>query len=826
MKFLTTIHRYLFLAAGVLTGLASCSDDPETSQPDTPQPEFKIGVQVTSKSFSSVTFNLTTEGDTPTLYAYTAVEKGTVFTAQQVYDEGIRAAVQTEPYTLSGLTNDTEYTLYAVAMGQNGLSNLASAEFSTDNDPGAPQTSKSIGIQFNEITQTGVNFSLQRGSEATGGMMAIWSSIILNNYVEDQIMLSQEDITREQIVSDLLIMGYGMEVDGTEQNADWTAEKLRPDADYTVMLMGLVNGEPADVSLVEFHTPAFDLIGNPTITLSVEKKDYMMAWIRYTLNEDAFGYMRYITDKSEVDRYLETHTEDDLREFTRFADGLFDQLGQLRHEMPDVDENGNVYKISSTNFGWDAAGNEYTAMAVACDRNYSVPKHMARIDFRLEEFPQGTDPALFTCEARNIAANNFDLHFEFDQSCMRAYCNVLPADGYRAQIEKAGGDLAYARALWDSGWVIYRTNEADPNSPIANQDDMFADVSPGGEYVIVATALNYQGVLNQTLTVSEPFRMKNFSYENSEAVVIPEVDRIEKTKARAIYRTGEKTRMLYNVTLEASSSLLNESEEAIRTYLMQQGNEWAYFHDKDIDWDPTVGAVVYTWPELTPGTDYVVLACGQDTEGRISEVNRAYFTTKAAIPGPDPQVQLNVYDLTPTSCTIDIIINDDVREYYYALIEEEVLNYVPGKDSQDVLEKEIYTVTRANGVPGYDTQTNLDASSLTYGGTFYLGAIAYGAEPAESFKYVKVQLPDPAATALPQLSSVLLEQTRPIYGGEEKRFEALREANLQIVDRSPIGADGVVWVRDRQDAQNVLEQMGGYRPMRSSAALLKQMKKF
>lgn len=816
MKFLSAVNRYLLLAAGVLAGSVSCTDDPEP-----PQSDLKVSIEIASTNFSSVSFTLKAEGGTPTLYAYKAVEKGTTLTAQQVYDEGIRATAQAEPYTLSELTNDTEYTLYAVAMSQSGLSPIASAEFTTIDDPGAPATPQSIGIRINKVTETGINYSLQRGSMANGGLMAIWGTVVLNNYIDDEIMLSGEDLSREDVVAGLLQAGFGMQIDGTEQNAEWTAEKLLPDADYTVMLMGLVNGKPADVTLVEFRTEAFDLIGSPKVTLSVEKKDYMMVWIRYMLNKDAYGYMRFITDKSEIDRYMENHTEDDLREFVRFSEPLFEQLYQRYIDLEHVDEQGNAYKISSTNLGWEAAGREYTAMAVACDKNKSVPKEMARIDFRLDEFPEGTDPAKFTCEARNIAADNFDLHFELEESCRIAYCNVIPA-GDELKIED---QLAYSRKLWDEGWAMHRVNEQEPTSPLANQDDMYVDVHPGGTYVIVATGVNYDGVLNETLTVSEPFTMKEYTYENSEAAVTPSVDRIGKTSVRAIYRTGEKTRMVYDVTLLASDPLLKESEDAIRTYLMEHGNILPYFHEKTDGWVPELGAITYTWPEMTPGTDYVILSCGQDTEGRISSVARCAFTTLAATPGPDPQVTLSAHDLTPVSCKFDIEINQDVREMIYALMEDEVLNYVPGKDSEDVLEGEIFAITLSNGIVAYDSVTDVEASGLSYGGTFYLGVIAYGSGTTETFKYIKVQLPDPTVTAMTTLSSVLLGQVDPLPGNGKKALEALREKNMQAVDRSPIDANGVAYVRDAEDAQNVLEQMGGYRPMRSKAAL-QGMKKF
>lgn len=837
MKLFSDFFKYLLIAAACLSGAVSCSDDKNVQDDPLPGEKITVTLQVTAKTYASVTFTIATQGAVPTLYAYKAVEKGTVLTAEEVFDQGIKAAVKSEPFTLTGLTTDTDYTLFAVAMGEAGLSQAATAEFHTDADSGAPLTSRSIGIRLNSVGEQSLNFTLQRGSEVTSGYMAIWPTVSYDNLVYEGKKESP-DITEEELVAGWLTMGYGMQIDGTEQNADWLAQELWPDGDYTVMLLGMVDETMGDVTTCQFHTGAYELIGDPKVTLTVESKNYMSARIRYTLNADAFGYMRYITDKSEIDTYMETHTEDDLREFTRFNDGLFEVLGQLRYDLEDTDEQGNLYKIQSTNFGWSAGGHEFTAMAVACDKNLSVSKRVERIDFRLEEFPEGTAPALFTCEARNIAADNLDLHFEFDESCLRAYCTVMPASSYRRDIEQAGGDLAVARQLWDSGWAIVRVNDADPTSAIANQDDFFMDEAglyAGNEYVIVATGLNYQGVLNETLTVSEPFRMKDYSYENSDAVVNVDVDNIGKTSARALYKTNDKTRVLYNVTVEKDYvdqdlkiKLVDMTDKQLWSYLMNKGNVWPYFHEEDEAWDPSVQCVTYTWPEMIPGKEYVIFACGQDGQGRISEVSRKYFTTLKSNPGPNPKVELKAYDIAATSCKVDIAVNEDVQSYIYALIDEGMLNYIPGKDSQEVLDREVRTVCLGSGVMGYDSVSGLKAESLSYCGTYYLAAIAYGSEDGkgnltEDFRYVKVQLTDTQTTSVSTLPDQTMSLFRRIAGGEEKSFGALKKANLESTDRNPVNAEGVVYVRDDEDAADVLDLMGGYRPMGAS---LKNMKKF
>lgn len=827
MKLFSNLLKYL-LGTALLAGAVSCSDDNTETPPPAPE-KTRLTVNVSKITFSSAEFSVRYEGEAPTVYAYEVVTKGTERTAEEVSKEGKTVTVRDEAYPITGLANDTDYTIYAVGMGESGLSELTSADFRTLPDDGAPKSEKALGIRLNEVTANSMNFTLQRGSQVVKGLMAVWPTVQLENLIEDAIRETPE-ITRDELIAGWLLMGYGMEVDGTEENADWRAAPIWPDADYTVMMMGILEGEAdGDVSTATFHSGALDLVGNPGITLTLEKKDYMKAWIRYTITPDSYGYMRFITDKSEIDSYLERHTMDDLREFTRFSDNLFEQLFQRRIDLEDADEQGNPFKIQSQNFGWEAGEHWFSAMAVACDENYSVPKEVALLHFQLDKMPENTKPAEFTCEARNIAANNFDLHFEFEENCLRAYANVLPADSYRQVIDAAGGDLNYARQLWEAGWVMYRENESDPTSPLANQDDMFMGdyVHPGQECVIVATALNYSGVLNSEITVSEPFTMKEYTYENSQAPIEVSVDKITKTSARAIYRGTPQTRILYNVTVEADYEITKLSDDEIRQYIMEYGQEWPYFHEKDEDWNPEVKGVTWTWNEQKPGKTYVVYACGQDTEGRISGISKASYTTLAANPGPNPDVELKAYNITSTSCTIDLLMNADAKEMVYALVEDNMLNYDPNSDSEAVLEEELVTVLLSSGMPAYDSVIGSQATSLPYGGTFYLAAIAYGSngpdgQPYEKLQYLKVQLKTGGKAPEAPLSARTAALFRKVAGGDERAFEAVRRANMEATDRSPVTPEGKLYVRDAEDAQNVLEQMGGYRSMRTRLEDMKQ----
>ncbi|MEG1983450.1 MAG: hypothetical protein RR037_06950, partial [Alistipes sp.] len=814
MKIYFKVLQFLMLFAGLALGTTSCSDDP------TPEVESKptgVTITITSTTYAVVSFTLA--ADKTTLFAYKVAPKGTSMTAQQVFDEGTKCAPQAEAYSVTKLVQDTEYTLFAISMGQNGMSDVAKVDFRTIADSGAPATAKSIGIRFTEITQNSLKYSLQRGSEVTGGYLTIMPTITLTNYVDEQV---KTGATRDDVMIDMLMnLGYGLAVDGTESEAEWKQQTLVPDASYTVMLLGMMDKTtPGDLATVDFRTLSFELKGNPTVTLTTDYVNYMSACFRYTLNKDAYGYMRFVADKSEIDGYLTNHSEDDLREFVRHTDFLFEQTYQKATDM-EKDANGNPTVSESFSFGWDLSGHEYTALAVACDNQLSVSRtqKLARVDVTLTEKPVGDD-VVYDCYASSVSATAARIHADFSPETRSVFYAVLPADSYEATIAGNGGDIIYGRILWEEGWGIGRTG-SNPTDPIFH-NDWPMKLAQNSTYVIVSTAVGYNGLINEKLLISKPFTTKTRVFGDSDATVKVSADRIGKYGARGIFQVPKDNVVwLYNVCLEGNDPGNSSSDDAMIQYLISgECNEWIWEGEGSSDWSPELQAETYGYTLMNPNSNYTIYACAEDEHGHITSLARSSFTTLPETVGPNPKITtMNVYDITSTSCKMDIIVNDNVNKIQYILVWEDLLDYDPATGTEEQLSKAVYDFVVSQGVTSQESIVGASAADITpKNGVFYLGAIAYGTEGHEDYKYMKVQLSDGHSTGKMLPAKTLSLFHKVIGKNLSKTIAGQRAANLKAFDRSPINKNGVIHVKNQAEANHVMGKLGGLKVSKMSDA--------
>lgn len=794
MKFLSTIFaRVLLIALSLGTAAACSSDEPA------PGPGGSLTIRIDEVTADAVTFTLaSTEQPAPTMYAYMAVAKGTAINADDIFEQGTRQSAAGSTFTLKALDEDMAYTLYAVSMSEAGLSNPATADFTTPVSEWGPETERSMGVQINKVTETGANFTYMLGTEATLGLVAVWPRVVLENYVFETLKLDETGtLTEKDIVASLLLdEGYGQFVSGDE-TVDWS-EELWPDADYTVLTLGMIDEQtPGDAQLTPFTTKAFPLIGNPSVEVTVADKNFMKAWFHYEVSEDTFTYLRYITLKSEIDEYLQHFSQEDLREFIRFSDPMWIFFDQSQS------------KTETFNFGWEAAEQWFTALAVAADRNLSISKNLSRADVQLDKEPIGTEPATYACHAYNIGATNCDIHFDVHDNCLKVYFRVIPPSAYEQELAQ-WGELMYSRILSEEAWCYFREGEfPTPESPIANNDDIWMDLSPDSEYVIVATAVNWDGLLSG-VTVSEPFRTKPMTYENSTASATIEMDRIDKYSARAIYRSDDKTRVLYHAILEADVVASIGGDSEIIRYLIDHGNRWSMVNpDKSTEWDPEVQGMVWTWHEMTPDMEYVYLYCAEDVDGAVTALSRTSFRTLPVRSGPNPDVTISVYDITPTTFRFDIIMNDDVRDYRYLTIEEGMLNYDPETGTKQDLEEAVYNYVLAEGIKGFESQRGVEVTSVNPGKNYYTGVIAYGSETNEKFRYMAFSTPRLDTNAAMRSAHAPDARRLPMLpGGEALGWDARRAANLNAVDRSDVQERTRMEVEDGKNSMNVLLQEG------------------
>lgn len=773
--------------------LTGCEKEPAENLSDA-----EISVEIINSSDGNITFSLSCNSETePSLYAYMADERGLDKSAEDIYENGTKTVPKAQ-YTISGLEVGKEYTLYVTARVSDKLVTPVGVDFKSD--AFASSTDNSITVRIDNKTHNSLTYSLVSGKNVVKGFMTVLPRAWLNNYYYEGVV---DGVTKEDLVSDLLLGGYGLEVVGEEKMASWTATPILPAADYSILVQAILADDvPGDVTILDFSSDDIGVIGDPTLSISITDKNYMAAYFKYTINKDSYGYTRFITDKSEIDEYLQSFTEDDLREFLRFIDGTWMELGQTWDMMQPSTDGGNTKtKDEAINFGWDQGGLEFTALGVAFDKNLAVSKKYARLDGKLEEKPVNTPKAEFTCELRDQSATTVRIHSEFEETCARAYCIVVPSsmkDQYLENPEET------SRQLWYDGWVISR-EKLSPDSPIFNQDDLIMDLSPETEYVLIATAINFDGVLNEELFVSEPITTKKLTFSGSEADIQMSVVEEGKTLTRLLYKATDQTVEFYHAILEKDMDILSASEEEIRTYLMEKGNIWAWHGDKDPDWDAKLGGVAWTWTGMDPGTEYVSIACAQDTEGRVSSVNRLSFSTIPLTPGDNPDVTFNIYDITSNSFVFDMILNDEVGKVRYMIVQDQLLGLDESSDEK-VVSETLYENLLLNGTDGYESLRGVPVDKLPESSRLYICAIAYGAGDAEKFRYDVIQLTDPNASY-----SVSFPDFCKLYGGEEKSFTSIREKNREL-NNEPLRKDGVIYFNSREDFMSLVNEMG-YTPI-------------
>lgn len=790
-------HFYLVVMAMLISlsfTLTSCKKDKTENLSDA-----KIEINIVSASDGNITFGLSCDSETaPTLYAFIAGDKGSKMSASDIYEKGTKSTPKPQ-YSISGLDMNKEYTLHVTAQVGDKLSTPASIDFKASEF--AAESDNAIAVRIDSKTHNSLTYSLVSGKNVVSGIMTVLPKAWLNNYYYEN---EAEGFTKEDLVTDLLLGGYGLEVVGEEKMAKWTGTEILPNADYSILIQAILADEAiGDVTIYDFSSDEMAVIGDPTLKIEISDKDYMNAYFKYTINKDSYGYTRFITDKSEIDEYLKTFSEDDLREFLRFIDGTWRELGQSWEMMnPSTDGGQTKTKDESINFGLDKGGLEFSALGVAFDENLSVSKKYTRLDGVLKEKPVGTPKAEFTMSMINPSATSIQVHSEFEETCARAYCRVVPSSQVDQFLEN---QAETAIQLWYDGWVISR-EKLDPSSPISNQDDLMMDLTPETEYVLIATGINFQGVINEEIYVSDPITTKPMTYEGSEANIKISLVEAGKTQATLLYQGNDKTVSYYHAILEKNMPILSASEEEIRTYLLEKGNIWGWYGDKDPDWDASLEGMTWTWTSMDPGVDYVAIVCAQDTEGRISSVNRTAFSTKPLTPGKNPDVTFSIYDVTSNSFKYDMVLNDDVHHVKYMIVEDELVG-LDENSTEDQIKETLYENLEVGGTDSYESIKGVEVNKLPEGSCHYICAIAYGEGDIEKFKYDKIQLVDPSAA--PGKGSI---NAKKLEGGEEKSFSAKKEQNRLIEEKEPAREKGVIYVSSQEEAISKLKEMG-YTPI-------------
>ncbi|MDE5707786.1 MAG: hypothetical protein K2H69_06500 [Alistipes sp.] len=776
----------LMLMLAISWSIVGCSKDSTTPNVEGPY----VQIELLNASAHDVSVAFIPIEVTPSMFAYQvfkAAEAPEALNGNDVFKNGVQAPVSSNATVISDLEPGTDYRIFAVAMSESGVTRANYLDCATA--PAAEATANGIGIEVTSVTDRALSYKLTKGENVTAGRVLVYPKVQIENFLEDLLAQAEDagvEITREECLMDIItnsLVHLTTRINGDEA-IDYGG-LIMPDLDYYIITLGLTGDaeeftekENGDILVLEVSTVASPL--DPTVGGRLEEAKCSFAQANWNvwISGTTYGYMRFITDKVQIDQYLERgHTERDLSDFVRTIDYLM--LMQCRSSdnivglnIDPVDNSATRVETISFPVQTGAPGLEVTCLVVPVDENYMCDRTVLRVDTVLPEKPEHC-LATVEIDVYDVAATGFKANFIFNDECRTCYYNIYPAGTFEAQYQDPADQFMLAGQLALDGMGTTRLYPGTSDLPV---DPSYTEcwhnwLSPDTEYEIIATCIDYNGVLNDELYVTKPFRSK------------PLVDGGSKYKLKIeTYGVGRDCCGVYVGLdpdhldangLEAEGALniayvkvLPATEKAPQSgaYMRSDSDIWHWFEKYcGSSWSTTrpgfkYGSDTYFWAQaFTPDTEYVVYATAEDRDGHILDVVSAPFKTLPKIVGKDPRVtEVSFMNVKPNSFDYQLAVNDqtDYTKFICVAQDSGWFTYDPNSSDPNLNSEETLIddlVALIEGGMGMNMNAmSFGATDVTNGvkpgQTWYLAAIAYGAVndkgiPYTHFAYTKTTTP-------------------------------------------------------------------------------------
>ena len=246
-----------------------------------------------------------------------------------------------------------------------------------------------------------------------------------------------------------------------------------------------------------------------------------------------------------------------------------------------------------------------------------------------------------------------------------------------------------AVSIANEGWGVANANYSFNSETNTLTGDYFStssevqvELKPDTEYVVLYVAKNGFGELSE-LCFSKPFKTKPLITDNPSAC-IADVE----LKLTDVSRWGFKYNFTYDYATTACyrfqivSPYDKESPVAPPDYITDFGNreKWMkFFYDTYQEGPAGLVPIVNMWEAEKAGYDgysmygyesgitYVVAYCAEDINGVVGPVKFAQATTTEAVPGPNPQITLEMieYDDVNGEVMAKFVANADTKMIKY-----------------------------------------------------------------------------------------------------------------------------------------------------------------
>lgn len=473
-------------------------------------------------------------------------------------------------------------------------------------------------------------------------------------------------------------------------NYEHASAPVLPDCEYFILVLGCYDqlGENvASLSIAHVTTPVSELVGNPEIAIDVET-GYRAFVVKYHPNEDCKAFYHWIWSTEEISEYIDLFGDKMMRDFCRSAVS----------EAYDASLEENLFVRRTFDIADDII-RENTAIAVAVDRNGTPSSEIMRYDFALMDIPEGDfAPKAVIKAGERVGATLAYFDVEMEKNCMSCFYRLYSAeDAALIKLFSAEDKKNEAISIANEGWGV-----ANPrfsfNSDLGTltgdayktSDESQVELEPDTEYVVLYVAKNNFGELSE-LCFSEPFSTKPLVRDNPEACIADvtlEFTDISRWGFKYNFTYDFETTACYRFQLvypyDEDDPTTDEDDDYIRPphYIddADDREKWMeFFYDTFQDGPAGRQPIVNMWEaeksnfdEYTmygydSGVTYVFAYCAEDINGVVGPVKFVSVTTTAAVPGPDPEVEIQdiAYDETTGEISGRFVANEDTKQIYY-----------------------------------------------------------------------------------------------------------------------------------------------------------------
>ena len=553
-----------------------------------------------------------------------------------------------------------------------------------------------VTINISEVEEKNIVFNLVPGSKIKSYRLDVYPKAMLYNLLlnEGCVMTSAENCDDKIIQLLTNSTGSGAYIfDSTQDdfatgkefdwmNTEYSSAQIVPDCEYFVLALGCYddNGEnPASLSIAHVTTPAKELVGDPSIAIETEV-GYRAFIVRYHPNEDCKTFYHWIWSTEEISEYIDLFGEKMMRDFCRSA----------VYSAYDASLEENLSVKRSFDLATDVI-RENTAIAVAIDANGTPSAEIIRSDFSLMDIPEGDFVARASIMAGDrIGATLAYFNVEMEKTAMSCFYLLYTSED-AAIIANASAEVKHdvSVSIANEGWGVANDNYSFNSETNTLTGDYFStssevqvELKPDTEYVVLYVAKNGFGELSE-LCFSKPFKTKPLVTDNPSAC-IADVE----LKLTDISRWGFKYNFTYDYETTACyrfqivSPYDKESPVAPPDYITDYGNreKWMkFFYDTYQEGPAGLVPIVNMWEAEKAGYDgysmygyesgitYVVAYCAEDINGVVGPVKFAQATTTEAVPGPNPQITLEMieYDDVNGEVMAKFVANADTKMIKY-----------------------------------------------------------------------------------------------------------------------------------------------------------------